>query len=65
EWSLHEPATILHHMAFFGKLNMVRFLIERGANPTIKDFRYQLDALGWAKYNDQDQVAAYLQQVKE
>ena len=65
EWSLHEPATILHHMAFFGKLNMVRFLIERGANPTIKDFRYQSDALGWAKYNDQDQVAAYLQQVKE
>jgi ankyrin repeat protein len=63
EWSLHEPATILHHLAFFGKLNMVRFLIERGANPTIKDFRYQSDALGWAKYNDQDQVAAYLQQV--
>ncbi len=63
EWSLHEPATILHHLAFFGKLNMVRFLIERGANPTIKDFRYQSDALGWAKYNDQDEVATYLQQV--
>ena len=45
-------------MAFFGKLNMVRFLIERGANPTIKDFRHQSDALGWAKYNDQDQMVA-------
>ena len=52
-------------MAFFGKLNMVRFLIERGANPTIKGFRHQSDALGWAKYNDQDQVVAYLEQVNE
>ena len=33
EWSLHEPATILHHLAFLGKLDMVQFLIERGADP--------------------------------
>ena len=51
-------------MAFFGKLNMVRFLIERGANPTIKDFRHQSDALGWAKYNDQDQVAPTCSQLR-
>ena len=63
EWSLHEPATILHHLAFFGKLDMVQFLIERGADPTIKDFRYQSDALGWAKYNRQDKVVAYLRHV--
>ena len=63
EWSLHEPATILHHLAFFGKLEMVKFLIERGADPTIEDFRYQSDALGWAKYNNQDKVAAYLKRV--
>jgi ankyrin repeat protein len=60
---LHEPATILHHLAFFGKLNMVRFLIERGVNPTIKDFRYQSDTLIGLKINDRDQVATYLQQV--
>ena len=63
EWSLHEPATILHHLAFFGKLDMVQFLIERGSDPTIKDFRYQSDALGWAKYNGQDKVVAYLRHV--
>jgi len=63
EWSLHEPATILHHLAFFGKLDMVKFLIKRGADPTIKDFRYQSDALGWAEYNNQDKVVAYLQQI--
>ena len=63
EWSLHEPATILHHLAFSGKLEMVQFLVERGADTSIKDFRYQADALGWAKYNGQDQVVAYLEQV--
>ncbi|MBD70301.1 hypothetical protein CMK21_09265 [Candidatus Poribacteria bacterium] len=63
EWSLHEPATILHHLAFSGKLEMVQFLVERGADTSIKDFRYQADALGWAKYNGQDQVMAYLEQV--
>ena len=42
---------------------MVQFLIERGADTNIKDFRYQADALGWAKYNGQDQVVAYLEQV--
>ena len=40
EWSLHEPATILHHLAFFGKLEMVQFLVECGADKSIKDFRY-------------------------
>ena len=40
---------------------MVRFLIERGVNPTIKDVRYQ--SLIGLKINDRDQVATYLQQV--
>ena len=65
EWSLHEPATILHHLAFFGKLEMVQFLVERGADTNIKDFRYQADALGWAKYNGQNQVVSYLEQFKK
>ena len=65
EWSLHEPATILHHLAFFGKLEMVQFLVERGADMNIKDFRYQADALGWAKYNGQNQVVSYLEQFKK
>ena len=65
EWSLHEPATILHHLAFLGKLEMVQFLVERGADMNIKDFRYQADALGWAKYNGQNQVVSYLEQLKK
>ena len=44
---------------------MVQFLVERGADTNIKDFRYQANALGWAKYNGQDQVAAYLEQFKK
>ena len=44
---------------------MVQFLVERGADMNIKDFRYQADALGWAKYNGQNQVVSYLEQFKK
>ena len=63
EWSLHEPATILHHIAFTGKLKVVQFLVERGADLSIRDLRYDSDALGWASYNGQKKVVAYLKKV--
>ena len=63
EWSLHEAATILHHVAFCGKLKVVQFLVERGADLSIRDLRYDSDALGWANYNGQQKVVGYLEKV--
>ena len=49
-WSTHEPASILHECAIHGNEDAVRFLIDRGADLTIKDYRYHSTAEGWARY---------------
>ncbi len=49
-WSTHEPASILHECAIHGNEDAVRFLIDHGADLTIKDHRYHSTAEGWARY---------------
>ena len=49
-WSTHEPASILHECAIHGNEDAVRFLIDHGADLTIKDYRYQSTAEGWARH---------------
>jgi hypothetical protein len=49
-WSTHEPASILHECAIQGNEDGVRFLIDHGADLTIKDHRYQSTAEGWARH---------------
>ena len=59
-WSTHEPASILHECAIRGEEEAVRFLIEHGADLTIKDHRYQATAEGWARYAAGDERMAEL-----
>jgi hypothetical protein len=59
-WSTHEPASILHECAIHGNEDAVRFLIEHGADLTIKDYRYQSNAEGWARYAAHDERMAEL-----
>jgi hypothetical protein len=49
-WSTHEPASILHECAYHGNEDAVRFLIDHGADLTIKDYRYHATAEGWARH---------------
>ena len=49
-WSTHEPASILHECAIHGNEDAVRYLIDNGADLTIKDHRYHSTAEGWARY---------------
>lgn len=49
-WSTHEPASILHECAIHGNEDAVRFLLDHGADLTIKDYRYHSTAEGWARY---------------
>jgi hypothetical protein len=58
DWSTHEPASILHEAAINGNEDAVRFLIDRGADLTIKDYRYQSNAEGWARYGSRDERMA-------
>ncbi len=47
-WNSHEPASILHHLVFLpNSYDSMRFLIDRGINMTIKDYRWNSNAVGW------------------
>jgi ankyrin repeat protein len=59
-WGLHEPTTILHEAAGNGKLATVRFLVERGANTTIRDERFGATAADWAAHMEHREIEAFL-----
>jgi ankyrin repeat protein len=47
-----------------GHLDMVKLLIELGADPLIRDTEFNARPLGWAKYSDQTTVAEFLEQFE-
>jgi hypothetical protein len=57
-WSSHEPASILHELVFHGNYDSMRFVIDRGIDMTIKDYRWNSTALGWARYAAKDEKMA-------
>ena len=59
-WATHEPASILHEAAIQGNEDAVRFLIDHGADLTMKDYRYHSNAEGWARYGSHDERMADL-----
>jgi hypothetical protein len=61
-WSSHEPASILHNLVFIpGSGESMRYLVERGIDLTIRDYRWNATAEGWARHALRDvKLAAWL-----
>ena len=58
-WNSHEPASILHHLVFLpNSYDSMRFLIDRGISMTIKDYRWDSNAVGWARHGNNDEKMA-------
>jgi hypothetical protein len=58
-WNSHEPASILHHLVFLpDPYESMRFLIDRGIDMTIKDYRWDSNATGWARHGNNDEKMA-------
>jgi hypothetical protein len=58
-WNSHEPASILHHLVFLpDPYESMRFLIERGIDMRITDYRWNATAEGWARYGNNDEKMA-------
>jgi hypothetical protein len=58
EWS-----TALHHSAGDGNVELTRRLLELGADPDIRDRRFDATALDWARYFQQQGTADVLEPV--
>ena len=57
-WNSHEPASILHTLVFEEDYDAMKFLIDRGIDMTIKDYRWRSTAAGWARYGKHDEPMA-------
>jgi hypothetical protein len=57
-WNSHEPASILHHLVFEDNYESMQFLIDHGIDMTIRDYRWNSNARGWALHGKQDEKMA-------
>lgn len=66
KWNSHEPASILHHLVFEDNYESMQYLIDRGIDLTIKDYRWGSTAYGWALYGKHDEkMARWLKDVEQ
>jgi len=64
-WSSHEPASILHELVFHANYESMQFLIDRGIDMTIRDYRWSATAHGWALYAAKDEkMARWLEEAE-
>jgi ankyrin repeat protein len=64
-WNSHEPASILHTLVFEDDYEAMQFLIDRGIDMTIKDYRWDSTARGWALFGKKDEkMAAWLEEAE-
>jgi hypothetical protein len=65
-WSSHEPASILHELVWHRNYEAMQFLIDRGIDMTIKDYRWNSTAQGWARYAANDEkMAQWLKEAEQ
>src|SRR5262249_17760395 len=57
-WSSHEPASILHELVWHKNYEAMQFLVDRGIDMTIRDYRWNATAQGWAFYAAHDEKMA-------
>jgi ankyrin repeat protein len=55
-----EWETALHEAAAAGEIDAARLLIELGADPAVRDARFQATPLGWAEHFGQEAMAGFL-----
>ena len=55
--------TAIHQAAYTGDRALVDLLLSKGANPTIRDSRFNGNAAGWAFANEHEELGQYLEGV--
>lgn len=58
DWATHEPASILHECAIQANYTAAQFLIDHGIDMTLRDYRWNSNAEGWARFGAGDEAMA-------
>jgi hypothetical protein len=65
-WSSHEPASLMHELVGFHKnYEAMQFLVDRGIDLTIVDYRWGSTAQGWASYFGDEKMAQWLRDAQQ
>jgi hypothetical protein len=65
-WCSHEPASILHELVAHKNYDAMQFLIDRGIDMTIHDYRWHATAEGWARVAVNDEkLGQFLQDAQQ
>ncbi|MGJ5813449.1 ankyrin repeat domain-containing protein [Paludibaculum fermentans] len=65
-WCSHEPASILHELVWHRNYQAMQFLIDRGIDMTIRDYRWNATAEGWAAVAANDEkLAQWLRDARQ
>lgn len=65
-WCSHEPASILHELVWHKNYDAMQFLIDRGIDMTIRDYRWHATAIGWASVAAKDEeLAQWMRDAQE
>jgi hypothetical protein len=65
-WCSHEPASILHELVWHKDYLAMQFLIDRGIDMTIRDYRWAATAEGWARVAAKDEkLGQFLQDAHQ
>ena len=65
-WCSHEPASILHELVWYKNYEAMQFLIDRGIDMTIRDYRWNATAEGWARHAAKDdKMAQWLRDAQQ
>jgi hypothetical protein len=66
DWSSHEPASILHELVWHRNLKAMQFLIDHGIDMTVRDYRWDATAVGWAEFAAKDkEMAQWMRDAQE
>jgi len=65
-WSSHEPSSIMHELVWHHKdYEAMQFLVDRGIDLTIKDYRWNSTAQGWASFFGDEKAALWLEEAQK